>query len=319
MRYIFFIYNHSLLFKWETLSGYSSGSAGGSVLGESTNAMAMPAPVTPRNTMPPSSPPRGSPQACAKAAPPAPMAPPPDPLQSQAADLEAQLKSRMEAHAKSLEKALTDDFLEKKRKAEEDLDEEIRIKRDRRMRELEEDLKEEHDMREARLAGLDAQLIEKMQLVADEQTLLDDLKEKAANMQRRLDEEAMKATPVAAPPDASKSNLKDRLREKLELTQKKNTANQAISVATPTPPQVKGTPSPSPALPTPPSTSPNDAVVPMMPVTDMRFTSSTHPAAWQFLYRLTRKPDQCDTAIYEAWHAGAFQLLKKNDALFVTI
>lgn len=292
-----------------TLSGYSSGSAGGSVLGGSTNEPVEPvepAPVTPRRAIQPSSPPRGSPQACAKASPPTSM-PVPDPLPSHAAELEAQLRSRMEAHARSLEKALTDDFLERKRKAEDELEEEIRIKREKRMRDLEEEIKEELDMKEARLAGLDAQLVEKMQLVADEQSILDDLKEKSANMQRRLDEEARKAGTVDATPDVSKSALKDRLREKLDLTNKKKDANQAGLVATPTPPQGGGTPSPSSALPTPPSTGPKDVLVPVAPVTDMRFSSSTHPAAWQFLYRLTRKSDQCDKAIYDAWHAGAFR------------
>ena len=44
------------------------------------------------------------------------------------ADMEAQFKARMDAHAKALEKALSDEFLEKKRKAEQELEVEIELK-----------------------------------------------------------------------------------------------------------------------------------------------------------------------------------------------
>ena len=104
------------------------------------------------------------------------------------------------------------------------------------MRDLEEEIKDEQAMKEARLAALDLQLLEKMQLVADEQSTLDELKDKSINMQRRLDEEALKAGQVDATPKDTKSALKDRLREKLELTNKKNEANQAgIGANTQTP------------------------------------------------------------------------------------
>lgn len=285
------------LFGGNALPGYSSGSAGGSVLGGAPEACEGPMP-RPSDQVP--VPPNLAPS---------PSLSPPltETLVPELASLEAEMKSRMEHHAKVLEKALTDDFLEKKRQAEMDLDMEMDLKRQKRMRELEEELKEQADMKKAALVSLDMQLAERMQLVADEQTILDDLKDKSIDMRRRLEEESKKmegthmehAEPPATPAASdSKAAMKEKLKQKLQDTAQKK-AELASSALTP---------SVGIAAPTPESTQvtaptgPKDGAI--MPITDMRFSSLTHPAAWQFLYRLTRKPDQCDHSIYEAWHAG---------------
>ena len=223
--------------------------------------------------------------------------------------LEQELKEKMTAHAQALEKHLVDDILDRKRKAEEELDNEMETRRQKRLRDLEEELAEEKLMKETELASLECQLQERMQLVANEQSHLDDLKDKAIDMQRKLEMESEQLTaralvnppntPVPPGPTADdKSTMKEKLREKIE----KQLKNQQVSDQR-TPVQTVPCPSPVTAA---PSTSPSEhggnAIVPM---TDMRFTSSTHPAAWQFLYRLTRKEDQCDKTIYETWHAGA--------------
>lgn len=211
------------------------------------------------------------------------------------ADLEKELKERMERHAKSLEQSLSEEFLEKKRQAEEELEQEIDMKRTKRLMDMEEDLKIEKEYKESKLAGLDAQLAEKMQLVADEQTILDELRDKSIEMHRKLEEEARKLEIPKGPAEDQKSVMKDRLREKLELTIKKR-GLEAMPTNTPLEPKASGQPTPEST-----NTSPNSVVV---PTTDMRFSSSTHPAAWQFLYRITKREDQCDKAIYDAWHAG---------------
>ncbi|CAL1128336.1 unnamed protein product [Cladocopium goreaui] len=120
--------------------------------------------------------------------------------------------------------------------AEQELEVEIELKREKRMRELEEEIKEEVDAKQAKLASLDAQLSERMFLVSEEQTLLDDLKQKAHEMQCKLDEESRKSMNAMGrePPTHAvfpvpctrvsdpKSAMKEKLREKLEETQKKN-------------------------------------------------------------------------------------------------
>ena len=98
---------NSITRSWGTLSGYSSGSAGGQPLGGETRE-SVPTPASPKSTLPPSSP-----------VPPLTRAEPlqkpmPGPLPvPEMAEMEAQFKARMDAHAKALEKALSDDFLEK--------------------------------------------------------------------------------------------------------------------------------------------------------------------------------------------------------------
>ena len=216
--------------------------------------------------------------------------------------MEAEMKARMDAHAKLLEKAMTDEFLQKKRVAEEQLEEEMEMKRQKRLRDLEEEIKEETLAKQAKLASLDLQLQERMQLVADEQTLLDDLKDKSIEMQRKLEEESKtlsKKSPEPMRSDAAdpKTAMKAKLKEKLD--------NMGKGLpATPTSHTTESLGHTPVAEGLTPTTSPKEGNV-IMPMTDMRFTSSTHPAAWQFLYRMTKKEEHCDKSIYDAWHAGA--------------
>ena len=101
--------------------------------------------------------------------------------------------------------------------------------------------------------------------------------------------------------------MKAKLEEKLNKTVNKN----------------KSSPSPR-SLPLPPSSVEREreseavAVVPevkggevaLLPVTTMRFTSSTDPEAWNFLYRLNKKFDSADQRpdwqkeVYDQRHAG---------------
>lgn len=135
---------------------------------------------------------------------------------------------------------------------------------------MEEDLKIEKEYKESKLAGLDAQLAEKMQLVADEQTILDELRDKSIEMHRKLEEEARKLEIPKGPAEDQKSVMKDRLREKLELTIKKR-GLEAMPTNTPLEPKASGQPTPEST-----NTSPNSVVV---PTTDMRFSSSTLPSS----------------------------------------
>ena len=200
--------------------------------------------------------------------------------------MEAEMKARMDAHAKVLEKAMTDDFLQKKRAAEEQLEEEMELKRQKRLRDLEEEIKEATLAKEAKLASLDLQLQERMQLVADEQTLLDDLKDKSIEMKRKLEEESQKLTmkspePMSGDVSDPKTAMKAKLKEKLESMGKEVPATPASHTPTGS---LGHTPVTDGSTPT---TSPKDGGV-ITPMTDMRFSSSTHPAAWQFLYRMTK-------------------------------
>ena len=271
--------------------GYSSGSAGGSVLGDTVHnpPKELREPV-PSSTGPPQPPPDQ----------PAQRLPESDAESTSA--LESELKARMEKHAKALEKAMSDDFLEKKRKAEDELETEMEQKRRKRMQELDEEMEEKRQMKEAALDSMEMQLQTRMQLVADEQLLLDDLKEKSKKMQEQIEEEANRLTTAPAQKTAEdpKTAMKERLKEKLQ--------GRNAALATPPPSQTtQSSPPSADSVPAAPDSAkgtptPTGTIVPM---TDMRFTSSTHPAAWQFLYRLTKREDQCDKEIYDAWHAGA--------------
>lgn len=311
---------------WPPLLGYSSGSAGGSLLGQdAAEQQQSPENVEPPKSSSPLADPPVDPLAVAptlevpadseEVVPPhVPEPPATEPGLVSLSDMEAQLKIRMERHAAILEKQLEDEFFAKKRKAESELDEEIELRRQKRLRDLEEDIKEELDLKNAKLARASSELAERMELVAEEQKLLDELKDKAINMQQMLEEEAKKlASAKAATQTAeaaiatphrvdNKTSLKDRLKEKLEQTMSKARTTPAAApshqATTPSP-----TSTPSPTVPSVEGKKPSGAIV---PTTDMRFSSSTHPGAWQFLYRITKREDQCDKEIYDAWHAGAW-------------
>ena len=308
------IYVYIYIYICLALLGYSSGSAGGAVLGERPELEPSPTPENTDVPEPPATPEQvlGTGELPAEGAPPdAPMVGEPE---SSASKLETELKERMYKHMAALEQQMTNDFMEKKRKAESDLEDELKLKREKRMRDLEEELKEERDLKETQLARLECQLAERMQLVSDEQALIDELKEKSHDLQKKLADEGAKlnsvpATPVQTPVLADKDRAKEMLKLKLQQTVERSRGE--------VPPQQ--TPSPSHSIEststggalhgsggsgqngTPPSQEPKGVII---PATDMRFTSSTHPGAWHFLYRLTRREDQCDKTIYDQWHEG---------------
>ena len=292
------------------LAGYSSGSAGGTVTEPAGgNTGGAPPAEVPGGEMPVNPPVPAEPVELSQ-----PAKLEPKPTLDYYQQKEAEMMERLDHHMNVLAQKFEDELLEKKRAAEHDLDVEIGIKRQKRLQELDDEVRDATCMKETHLASLDAQLAEKMQLVADEQTVLDDLKEKSKRLQRDLEAAADPqachglSTPCSkqsgtssSEKDARKAKLKDKLNE----TVNKN----------------KSSPAPS-SLPSPPSSAERDAgavaVVPegkggevaLLPVTTMRFTSSTHPEAWHFLYRLNKKVDSADQLpdwqkeVYEQWHAG---------------
>ena len=114
-------------------------------------------------------------------------------------------------------------------------------------------------------------------LVADEQTILDNLKDKAIEMQRKLEEEARKLEP---PKDLDpKTVMKDRLREKLEMTIKKRWLEvDAVATKTPaepSPPPSSGGPSPQPQN-LPPQFPPPQSLCPILDAPRSLAVSASH-------------------------------------------
>lgn len=239
--------------------------------------------------------------------------PPPPATVAQAVEvraMEEDLKRRMDEYARGLEAAMMEAFVEKKRKAEEELDADIASRRELKRQQLEEEIDQERKDKEARLAILSVR-------VSEEQCNLDQLKARSKEMQDHLEAEAQRMKNLAKEPESqglgtpvpmSAAARKEMLKEKLLSTAQRAAATPHMPTpATPTPSEVvlpRGAALDAPASgKLAPSSSSNNG--PEHCVTDMRFSSSTHPTAWQFLYRLTRKEDTCDKEIYDAWHAGA--------------
>ena len=276
---------------WGHLWGYSSGSAGGSVTPRSLPGGGTPAlEPTETETQPCEPPPRVSPDDTR-----------PEPAQAVPAvadaamdAMEKKLVEQMHARMDELEQKMMKDLHERKRKAEENLDDEMGRKKQFLQQEID-TLMEQRSEEESRLALVAEQLQDKMLCVSEEQTVLDDLKAKSQIMQQKLDEAAASTPEVKEGGDDPKVKQKEALRLKLMNA-------QAMQSQVPSTPKVPPpTPSGSPAC-SVQSTSPGGEVV---PVSSQRFTSSTHPEAWQYLYRLTRSRDKCgDEEIYKAWHEG---------------
>lgn len=275
-------------------AGYSSGSAGGTVFPEPTGGDATTAPEVPNTTEVPPEVPAQREEADK------PKGTPPD---LSLAEHEAAMKERLEQHMKLLEEKFHNELLDRKRAAEHDLEIEMESKRQKKLRDLDDEFQVDKTQKQACLDQMEAQLMEKMQLVADEQTVLDELRDKSRTMRQQLEEAATQDPSLSQPPStpsptsasvADSSAMKERLRQKLqEATTKKPAQN-------PTDPP-KSELSGLPGKPT------GDIVV---PVSNMRFTSSTHPEAWHFLYRLNKKVDDKDSLpewqkeVYDQWHAG---------------
>ena len=281
-----------------TCLGYSSGSAGGTVT---------PVNEEPRNAV---EPPPATPKPDDVAEPPNPsQLQPSEPvdadsepaqvkqLQNRLADFEADMLATLQAKIQSLEETLLNEVHEKKRRAEELLEQELFHKRQKIDAEIF-DMEEQRSLHETRLAIASEQLQERMLLVTDEQKVLDDLREKGRALQKQLDAESVsKGEPSPKTPLTVHGMTEGEKKELLKLKLAKisqgtpeSTTGQSGS-ATPSPPPTEKVPeAPSQAL--------------MVPTSDQRFTSSTHPQAWHCLYRMTKKQDGCDAEIYKMWHEG---------------
>ena len=291
-------------FLW-VLAGYSSGSAGGLVTpradgarGVSPDVLGQEPPAL-SNASPPTAAPCNPPEA-------SPCAPPaPGPTKAQA-NVEHELVSKALTRVKELEEIMLKELEERKRKAEEDFEQEMIQKKQRVQKEIEE-LVEQRNVEESRLALASEQLQEKMACVSEEQSFLDELKSKSKEMQHKLAEAAAEQKPA---------DEKEKQKQALRLKLQAGVHSVPKELATPT------TPAPSVQsasrqsnIPSPPS---QDKEVVIVPVSTQRFTSSTHPEAWQYLYRMTKSPEKCDEEIYKAWHEGQLFgetcFLKKNTA-----
>eukprot|EP00435_Cladocopium_sp_Y103_P027134 s270_g6.t1 len=216
--------------------------------------------------------------------------------------LEVDMMKRLEEKMSDLETRFLRDLDEKKRKAQEEMELELGDKRRKIDDEIFE-MEEERNLHETRLAIASEQLQERMHLVADEQKILDDLREKSRTMRHELESAAREKEQADNQSKRETDTRKELLRQKLEATVKKAAAPATLSVA-----------------PSPTSEATQPTVSPMSDgrggggggtvalVSDQRFTSSTHPQAWHCLYRMTRKSDTCDAEIYKLWHEGGVML-----------
>ena len=204
---------------------------------------------------------------------------------------------RLEEKMQELEDKLCNDLLNQKRKAEQELEHEMEARRAKRLREVDDEARDKRAEKESLLTSLEQQLQEKMLLVADEQEQLDNLRDRSREMQKALEQ-------ARSPPETpNKAVTKDALRLKLAACKQAPTAAAASAA-----PHQAAQTSPTHGADQPSLSTPCQALV---PTCDMRFTSSTHPQAWQFLYRMQKGMDKessdASKEIYDKWHAGALK------------
>lgn len=280
------------------LAGYSSGSAGGSVIhcpGPPEAASSSPkvevtdGAVSPITPAPPAAPVEGH------------DATAPQPASKDLAAVEADMMDKLKARMAEMESNMIVDFENRKRAAEQEL-ENINAKKQCMEMEIEL-LKVQQADEESKLGIVSEQLQDKMLCVSEEQTILDDLREKSKAVEKQL-EEAAKTMNAKQSAENNLQEQKEQQKEALRLKLQQASANKAAVPSTP----VTSSPAPSQAPSTVTTSTPPPApVVPsdaMVPVSSQRFTSSTHPEAWQYLYRLAKNPDKCDEEVYKAWHEG---------------
>jgi len=265
--------------------GYSSGSAGGTVV-----------PPSESQTLPPQ---REVDEPHVKTEPGPPAGIELGTHENACKHLEETMMKRLEEKLFGLEQKFLGELEEKKRKAHEEMMFELNEKRRKIDDEIFE-LEEEKILHESRLAMASEQLQERMVLVADEQKTLDDLREKSRTMRQELEAAGREKEQLANQAKREAQEKKELLRQKLEATAKKNATPESVS---PSPASVASQPTVSPF----PSDERNGGEAVAL-VSDQRFTSSTHPQAWHCLYRMTRKADSCDAEIYKLWHEGGVML-----------
>ena len=265
--------------------GYSSGSAGGTVV-----------PPSESQTLPPQ---REVDEPHVKTEPGPPAGIELGTHENACKHLEETMMKRLEEKLFGLEQKFLGELEEKKRKAHEEMMFELNEKRRKIDDEIFE-LEEEKILHESRLAMASEQLQERMVLVADEQKTLDDLREKSRTMRQELEAAGREKEQLANQAKRAAQEKKELLRQKLAATAKKNATPESLS---PSPASVASQPTVSPF----PSDERNGGEAVAL-VSDQRFTSSTHPQAWHCLYRMTRKADSCDAEIYKLWHEGGVML-----------
>ena len=269
-------------------AGYSSGSAGGSVTPKTSEVQVPPTELPAENGTPEALPPPNPTSPEIAEAPPKAEAPAEDRL----AKVEQAMMDQLNGRMRDLENKMFDELMNRKREAEQNIDHEVNTKKQRLQNDLEK-LVEEKAEQETKLALVSEQLQEKMLCISEEQTVLDELREKSRVMQQKLLEAA------------AERNTGEHRNDEENDEQKKNKQKEALRLKLAQASQAV-TPSPSPAPASLNSTPPPVAAAPPVeiPTSTQRFTSSTHPEAWQYLYRLTKSPDKCDEEIYKAWHEG---------------
>ena len=220
--------------------------------------------------------------------------------------LENQMVERLHLQMSKLEDQFMKEINLKKQKAEQLMDQEFEAKR-RKLDEEIFDLQEQKALQETQPALAGEQLQERMHLVSEEQRVLDDLRDKTKTMQARLEAAATEhKKPRKEPESLPTLSPKELLKQKLEQTAKKTIAAGATARMVETPSPLSSEATPKGVVPNGDGDVPSGAVV---PISDQRFTSSTHPQAWHCLYRMTRKPDGCEPEIYKKWHEGLECLL----------
>lgn len=275
-----------------SVSGYSSGSAGGSIL-DTTEAATPAEPPQGHEAFPDPALPK---QVPGEGEVPPTVAGPMPGFNTTMETLEKEMMERLQLKMLELEESFTREIHEKKRVAEQELEKEYNGKRAKLDDEIF-DLQENLVHQQTQLALASEQLQERMLLVSDEQKCLDDLREKTRQMKLQLEAAADHDPPMHPPPCTPSSKAKELLKKKLEQTQKK----PAVPISTPSPASLPSAGRPSENTGDLGEVSGNG---PMVPVSDQRFTSSTHPQAWHCLYRMCRKPDGIDKEIYDKWHSG---------------
>lgn len=201
---------------------------------------------------------------------------------------------------------LQDEIKEKKRKAEQELESEMDLVRAKKMAAWQESMNAEwarhQQIFDEKMFELTQKLEEKTEKVRFQESRLQGLEDTNEDLERMNQSLAKRHQD-----QSQKLALKQAIKDKIE--------NVKISGPTPsTTPSEKSTPTERDmqsqmSLPSTMTPSHKSMQQELQSGSMSRFTSSTHPEAWSFLYRLTKKLDRdgtpsCHEEIYKAWHEG---------------
>ena len=274
-------------------AGYSSGSAGGTVFPETAGASD--SPEAPNATEVTAEVPAPTEEANE------PKHKPPDPS---LAEHEAALKERLEQHMKMLEDKFYNELLDRKRAAEQDLEIEIESKRQKKTSRdwwwISRWQNSETSMSRSNGSSIDgknatcSRWANCARWVAREITHSETAVGRSCKTRSPLTSTSFYPIPslwggiVCNEGKTSAKTAGGNFQE---------TCRHTRSPQPPQKPEVSGLPD-----------KPKGDIV--VPISNTRFTSSTHPEAWHFLYRINKKVDDKDSLpewqkeVYEQWHAG---------------